>query len=103
MYNQEILHDITKPFVIAGTHKDEQSALADIIKDYVQRNVQKYESIIDEFQGKYDCDFEQFSAILLGQADFEQEDDWMDWKAALEMGRAWKEVLRMINNNVLSR
>lgn len=100
MYNQELLHDIAKPFVIAGIHKDEKSALTDIIIDFVQRKIRNYESTIQDLENKHSCDFEQFSIMLREKADLAMEDDWFDWKAAEEMRQAWKDVNRMIMDNV---
>jgi hypothetical protein len=65
MHTEEILHKITKPFILAGIYKDEKSALTDITLDY--------------------------------NASLEIEDDWMEWKSAIEMRQSWKNANKMIS------
>jgi hypothetical protein len=67
MHTEEILHKITKPFILAGIYKDEKSALTDITLDY--------------------------------NASLEIEDDWMEWKSAIEMRQSWKNANKMIISN----
>jgi hypothetical protein len=50
MHTEEILHKITKPFILAGIYKDEKSALTDITLDYVSRKIEQYDSIIISFK-----------------------------------------------------
>jgi hypothetical protein len=54
MHTEEILHELTKPFIIAGIYKDEKSALTDITLDYVCRKIEKYDNIISSFKKNID-------------------------------------------------
>ncbi len=46
MHTEEILQRITKPFIMAGIYKDEQTALIDITLDYVCRKIEQYDNLI---------------------------------------------------------
>ncbi len=85
MHTEEILHSLAKPFIMAGIYKDEKSALTDITLDYVRRKIEQYDSIIFSFKKKHGCDFDQFTAEIKNSASLEIEDDWMEWKGAIEM------------------
>ena len=99
MQTEEILHEITKPFILAGIYKDEKSALIDITLDYVSRKIAQYDNIIVSFKKKYSCDFDQFSAQIKNNASLAIEDDWMEWKSATEMRQSWKNANKMIISN----
>ena len=99
MQTEEILHNITKPFIIAGIYKDEKSALTDITLDYISRKIEKYDNIILFFKKKNSCDFGQFSAQIKNNASLENEDDWMEWKSAIEMRQSWKTANKLIISN----
>ena len=99
MQTEEILHKITKPFITAGIYKDEKSALTDITLDYVSRKIEQYDNIIVSFNKKYSCDFDKFSAQIKNNASLEIEDDWMEWKSAIEMKQSWKNANKMIISN----
>ncbi len=99
MQTEEMLREITKPFITAGIYKDEKSALTDITLDYISRKIDQYNNIISTFKKKYSCDFDQFSAQIQNQASLENEDDWMEWKSAIEMRQSWKNANKMIISN----
>ena len=99
MHTEEILHKITKPFILAGIYKDEKSALTDITLNYVSRKIEQYNSIILSFKKKHGCEFDQFTAQIKNNASFEIEDDWMVWKSAIEMRQSWKKANKMIISN----
>ncbi len=86
----------------------EEEAISELVRDYVLRQVEALQSEIHQFERKYGMDFQQFqqylherSALLeskslsakqldaLGAAVMQEEDDWLDWKAALGMFANW--------------
>jgi hypothetical protein len=99
MHTEEILHSLTKPFVIAGIYKDEKSALTDITLDYVRRKIEQYDNIIASLTKKYGFDFDQFTERIKNNASLAIEDDWMEWKSAIEMRQSWKNANKMIIRN----
>jgi hypothetical protein len=97
--NTERINQIIKPLVISGIYKNNESALNDIIIDFVKNKIDSYKIIIDKLEGKYKVGFKEFSDRIKGAASIEEEDDWMDWKAAVEMKKAWVETLREMLHN----
>ena len=63
----KILHQIAKPFILAGIYKDEKTALTDMALDYVKRKIEQYENNIVLLQKKYGCDFDQFTERIKKQ------------------------------------
>ena len=99
MHTEEILHSLAKPFIMAGIYKDEKSALTDITLDYVRRKIEQYDNIIISLKRKHGCDFNKFAERIRNNASFATEDDWMEWKGALEMRQSWKNAEKMIISN----
>jgi hypothetical protein len=99
MHTEEILHRITKPFILAGIYKDEKTALTDMTLDYVCSKIEQYDKIIFLLQEKLGCDFDQFTEKIKNNVSLETEDDWMEWKGANEMRQAWKNAKKMIIRN----
>jgi len=99
MHTEEILQSLAKPFIIAGIYKDEKSALTDITLDYVRRKIEQYDNVITSLEKKHGCDFRLFTDRIRDSASLAAEDDWMEWKGAIEMRQSWKDAERMIISN----
>lgn len=82
-----------------GLYKDEKSVLTDIVLDYITRKIKQYDKTIRALKKKYGSDFNEFTLTIKNKATFAQEDDWMDWKSAIEMRQSWNNVQKMIINN----
>lgn len=86
----------------------EEEAIQELVRDYVLRQTTVLEDAILQFERKYGMNFQQFhqylherSALLekkalpteqlqtLNEAVMQEEDDWLDWKAAREMLENW--------------
>ncbi len=65
----------------------------------VTNKLSGYRTIAKEFEIKYKTDFNEFSTSIKNTASLTEEDDWMDWKAALEMEQAWQETLKNVIHN----
>ena len=94
MKTEEIISDLIKPLIVSGVYKDEMVALKDIVADYIQRKIKTYDEITQNMQNKYHKNFQTFTQYLKNKATMELEEDWMDWKEAIEMKEAWKKALR---------
>ena len=91
----EMIEDLVEPLVKSGVYKDRVSAFQAIIIDYIERKRTEYNNVISCFEKKYQKDFEDFSKSLINCASVENEDDWMEWKGAIEMQRGWDEAYRL--------
>ena len=92
MLEQELVGKLLQPLVQSGVYKDEMSALKDIILDYIDRRKEAYDKIIADFRKKYEKDFAAFTKDIRNTANLENEDDWMEWKGAIEIRKGWKEA-----------
>ena len=90
----EQLSQIISPLVLSGKYKDEETALKDIVLEHITHKINKYKSCIETFRKKYNVDFKGFGKYIKNRASFDEEDDWMDWKSAIEMENAWKITLK---------
>lgn len=95
MLEKEVVQNILKPLVQAGVYKDETSALKDIILDYIERKKKEYDAIIFSFQKKYKTNFDAFTDDLRNRASIGTEDDWMEWKGAIEMRNGWEDAYQI--------
>ncbi len=91
----EIVGHLVKPLVTAGIYKNEETALAAIIIDYINRKKNEYEQIIAGFETKFGKKFDVFSQALTHNASMEDEDQWMEWNGAIEMRDSWAEALQL--------
>ncbi|MFQ5770668.1 MAG: hypothetical protein ACE5HX_09035 [bacterium] len=90
---QNILHD-------AGLASEDQ-ALKNQARMIALSRVNKYESEISNFQNKYEIVFAEFEKQLKKQKNeesFECEDDYLDWKFAVEALKVWKERIKILNH-----
>ena len=86
----------------------EEEAIRELVRDYVLRQMAILQDGVLQFERKYGMNFQQFnqylherSALLekktlpteqlqtLNAAIMQEEDDWLDWKAAREMLENW--------------
>ena len=92
----EIVDHIVKPLVQSGIYKDEAAALRDITIDFIDRKRKEYDAVISQFQEKYHKDFDAFTESIKNYAGLQAEDDWMEWKGAIEMKKSWQEAYRIV-------
>lgn len=86
----------------------EEEAVHELVRDYILRQMTVLQEEILQFERKYGMNFQQFhqylherSALLekkalpteqfqpLGAAIMQEEDDWLDWKAARDLLENW--------------
>jgi translation initiation factor 2 alpha subunit (eIF-2alpha) len=96
MKAQKIIADLVRPLVLSGVYKDETTALKDIVVTHMESKMETYDKIIQTLQEKYGKDFNMFTRDIKGKATPELEDDWMEWKGAIEMKSSWNEALKEV-------
>lgn len=90
------LESLAKPFLDIGLYDSPATFFRDIIRDMVERKLDRYERIIEKFERRYGMDFSDFSKKLERGAAIKEEDDWMEWEAAIDMLGAWKNITRLV-------
>ena len=82
--------------------------MRELLSDYILRQVMALRRELGRFERKYGMHFDRFGVYLhersvlletgslspeqrqtLGQTIMQEEDDWLDWKAAKEMLESW--------------
>ncbi|MBI9037768.1 MAG: hypothetical protein JEY97_06505 [Bacteroidales bacterium] len=97
--NTEQIQQLLNPLIISGIYKNQVSALNDIILEFIKNKLKAYKTIIEKLELKYNIDFNGFTIKIKNIASITEEDDWMDWKAALEMKEAWSKTLKSVMKN----
>jgi hypothetical protein len=93
----EIPKDIWNPIsslVRHGLYKNEKSALINIVHDLSVSKMTEYASSLHTFETKYGLIFEDFEKRITSaqKEDFEQWDDYIEWKACTKAYHYWKSV-----------
>jgi hypothetical protein len=93
--------DIVHPLIENGLFDNAESAVKDLMTDYVLRQVEHYRDIIQKLEKKHGMSYHQFNKYLeerskkikgnkvLQQNFMLEEDDAQDWKIATEMLNNW--------------
>lgn len=95
MTPESVLKTVARELVQTGAYKDEASALKAMAIELASKKVAAYRRTVKRFQKKYQVnDLDEFTGRIEGQASIRQEDDWLEWKAAIEMLDGWQQTLR---------
>ncbi len=97
-----------EPLVRRKIFATEEQASRELVREYVLRQIATLQRDLARFERKYGMPFERFCQYLharsvllesgqlspqqrqsLGQAIMLEEDDWLDWKASLDMLDSW--------------
>lgn len=101
---------VVEPFVQRGLFPNAEMAIAEIARDYVLRQIDRYRAIEAEFQARYGMTYEQFDEYLrarskmlsdapnsaMNKAVMVEEDDALEWKIARDMVRSWLGLQREV-------
>jgi hypothetical protein len=102
---------VVEPFVRRGLFPNAEMAVAEIARDYVLRQIERYRAMETALQARYGMTFEQFDDYLrarseilsknpnpaLNQAIMIEEDDALDWKIARDMVQSWLGLQREVS------
>jgi len=97
-----------EPLIKRKIFKTEEDAIQELLQVYIWQQVGELQQKIEQFEQKYGLRFQPFCEYLherskllesadlsveqrraLNQAIMEEEDDWLEWKAAQEMMENW--------------
>ena len=97
-----------EPLIRRKIFNNEEEAIRELLREYILRPIAALRRKIGRFERKYGMRFQQFSEYLhersvllerddlsaeqrqtLGRAIMQEEDDWLDWKAAQEVLESW--------------
>ncbi len=99
---------VLQPLIARSIFPDEETAVRELAIDYVLRQIDALQGTIAAFEQKYSMTYAQFQQYLherarllespeldlvtrrrLSQSVMSEEDDWLEWKAAMEMLESW--------------
>ena len=99
---------VIAPLIRRRIFNTEEEAVRELMREYVLRQITALRQQVDRFERKHGMGFQQFGGYLhersvllesgnlsaeqrqvLGQAIMQEEDDWLDWKAAQEILESW--------------
>lgn len=99
---------VIQPLIKRNIFRSEEEAVQVLLREYILHQIAELQQQIEHFRRKYGMEFQQFIEYLhtrsellqngalspeqrqkLGQAVMQEEDDWIDWKAATEMLENW--------------
>ena len=94
---------VVEPFVRRGLFTSPEQAVTEMAREYVLRQVEHYQAVVQSLESRYGMRYEQFESYLksrsatltthpdpiLNRAIMEEEEDALDWKTALEMMSNW--------------
>lgn len=102
------VHSVLEPLIQRKIFQDEETAIRELTRDYVLRQIEVLQAGVTAYQHKYRMSFSQFDAYLkqrsaqlaettlsveqrqkIVQAVMAEEDDWLDWKASQELLESW--------------
>ena len=106
---EDSLKQIIAPFLVHGVCTDESEVLKMLAKDYVQRQVQRYDERVERFRALYRTSVDQFAqqvaALCQGRGHIsalrhldrpeqimQAEDDLEEWQAAEQYLARWRAV-----------
>ena len=94
MNSQEVLEKVAKGMVATGAYKDVKTAIKGLALEQVEKKIVAYQRQVQEFERKYCHDLEEHGRFLEGKATLEEEEEWMEWKGAAVMLKAWQQALQ---------
>ena len=98
--SDQLYNTLHAVFSEAGVDSEEE-ALKQSALLITLAKISKYEAEDESFRGKYGINFESFEKKIQNQHDeenFKAEDDYMDWKFAVQSLKIWKERKKVLGN-----
>ncbi len=95
------LAEIIQPLIEKGQFESPESAVRNLMTDYILRQIAHYRRTLNKFQKKYGMNYDQFLQYVKERArqvqsnaalqkDFmTEEEDALEWKIAKEMLESW--------------
>jgi len=95
------LTEVVQPLVEKGQFENAESAVRDLMTEYILRQIERYRKIVKKYEKKYGMRYHQFVQYLKERASklsgdisshqkfMKEEDDALEWKIAIEMLESW--------------
>ena len=90
MQAADVLTTIAESLVATRKYHSLDEALYALAIGEVDRKIAKCRRRIRNLRKEHGMTFDEFTAYLHGRATIEQEDDWLEWEAAINMLSDWE-------------
>lgn len=87
------LKHAAKPLVELGLYDSTREFVRDVTKEFIKHKIEFYKKQLAAFKKKHGT-FSAFSRKLEKGASITEEDEWMEWEAAENMLKVWKQAAR---------
>jgi hypothetical protein len=87
---------IARPLMELGLYDSTREFIRDVTLELIRHKIEIYQKQLKAFEQKYRISFNAFSRKLEKGASIAEEDEWMEWEAAKNMLKAWKQAAKEI-------
>jgi hypothetical protein len=87
---------IARPLMELGLYDSTREFIKDVTSELIRHKIEIYQKQLKAFEQKYRISFNAFSKKLEKGASIAEEDEWMEWEAAENMLKAWKQAAKEI-------
>jgi len=85
---------IAKPMMDMGLYESTSEFVREVARDFIRHKIESYKMKLKDFEQKHRMNFTAFSKKLKKGASIADEDEWMEWEAAKNMLKAWKQAAK---------
>ncbi len=85
---------IAKPMMDMGLYDSTSELVREVTRDFIGHKIETYRIMLKDFEQKYHMTFTDFTKKLKKGASIKEEDEWMEWEAAKNMLKAWKQAAK---------
>jgi hypothetical protein len=83
-----------KPLVELGLYGSTREFIREVTLEFIKHKIEFYKKQLKVFEKKYGMSFGAFSKKLEKSASIPEEDAWMEWEAAENMLKVWKQAAK---------
>jgi hypothetical protein len=87
---------IARPLIKLGLYDSTREFIKDVTSELIRHKIEIYQKQLKVFEQKYSISFDAFSKKLEKGASIAEENEWMEWEAAENMVKAWKQAAKEI-------
>jgi len=77
-----------------GLYDSTREFIRDITREFIKHKIEIYKKQLKAFEQKYRMSFDALSKKLEKGASIPEEDEWMEWEAAENMLKVWKQAAK---------
>ncbi len=85
---------ISRPLMELGLYDSTREFIRDITREFIKHKIEIYKKQLKAFEQKYRMSFDALSKKLEKGASIPEEDEWMEWEAAENMLKVWKQAAK---------